>query len=349
MRSLVFHGPRSMSVETRPDPVPGPGEVLVKITATGICGSDLHGYTGANGRRHPGQVMGHETVGRIRDGDRATLAEAGLATGDTVTVNPVLGCQDCPACAVGQEYTCPDRRVIGVDPTISAAFADFMVVPSRNAVPLPPGMPEEHGALVEPLSVGYHAVRRGRCSSGDAVLVLGAGPIGQACVLAARRCGVERVVVSEPDERRRELAATLGAHPVDPGTEDLGDASERVLGRPATLVLDAVGSSATLLDGLRVSAREARLVLVGMNEPTVSLSAYEVSTAERELIGSFVYTREDFASTAVWAGGVGGQLDRLIQGRVGWDGAARAFDDLASGASSASKVLVVPDLSEVQQ
>lgn len=347
MRSLVLHGPRSMAVEQRPDPAPGSGEILVRITATGICGSDLHGYTGENGRRHAGQVMGHETVGRVHDGDPATLAAAGLTTGEVITVNPVLGCLDCQACGSGEEHVCPNRRVIGVDPTISAAFADFMVVPARNAIALPAGMPEEHGALVEPLSVGYHAARRGRCSPADAVLVLGGGPIGQACVLAARRCGVERIVVSEPDGQRRALASALGASTSDPGVDDVAVSSGRLLGRSATLVLDAVGSSATVLDALSASARGARVVLVGMNEPSVTLPAYELSTAERDLIGSFVYSREDFASTAVWAGGVSGDLERLVQGRVGWDGAAQAFADLACGAPSAGKVLVLPDRQEV--
>lgn len=343
MRSLVFHGPRSIGVEERPDPVPAAGEVLLRIRATGICGSDLHGYTGESGRRHAGQVMGHETVGQVRGGDPDTLTAAGLSLGRTVTVNPVIGCLSCESCLDGAEQACPDRRVIGVDPAISSAFADYMVVPARNAVALPSGMPEEHGALVEPLAVGYHAARRGRCSPGEAVLVLGGGPIGQACVLAARRCGAERILVSEPDERRAALVSELGADTIDPRAADVAEASKRLLGRPATLVLDAVGSSATLGDALVASARAARVVLVGMNEPDVALSAYAISTAERELIGAFCYDREDFASTTCWAGTAGEHLDRLVDGRVGWDGAAGAFADLASGASSAGKVLVLPD------
>lgn len=343
MRSLVFHGPYSMAVENRPDPAPAADEILVKVTATGICGSDLHGYTGANGRRHPGQVMGHETVGRVHGASPEALAAAGVTVGRTVTVNPVIACLNCDACAGGEEQSCPGRRVIGVDPTISSAFADLMAVPARNVIALPEGMPEEHGALVEPLSVGYHAARRGRCRPDDAVLVLGAGPIGQACVLAARRCGAARIAVSDPDEPRAELAGALGAGTIDPGTEDVATASSRVLGRPATLVLDAVGSSATLRDAFTASARGARVVLVGMNEPDVTLRAYELSTAERDLIGSFVYSREDFASTAAWAGTAGHDLDRLIGGRVGWPGAVRAFADLASGAGPAGKILVVPN------
>lgn len=336
MRALVFHGPGSIAVEKRPDPVPGPGEALLEIIATGICGSDLHGYTGENGRRHPNQVMGHETVARVRGGDLA----AGISVGDLVTVNPVIGCEQCPSCAAGEEQACPDRRVIGVDPTISSAFADLMVVPTRNVVPLPAGVPEEHGALVEPLAVGYHAARRGRCDSADAVLVLGGGPIGQACVLAARRLGAERIVVSEPDPGRAALTAALGAQLVTPST--VTTETEKLLGAKPTLVLDAVGSSATLTSALAVAARTARIVLVGMNEPGVTLPAYEISTAERELIGAFCYNRAEFADTAAWVAEAGSRLDPLIDHRVGWSGAPGAFRDLAAGTVQASKILVRP-------
>jgi threonine dehydrogenase-like Zn-dependent dehydrogenase len=342
MRALVFHGPHSIAVEEVDDPAPRDGEVLLEITATGICGSDVHGYTGENGRRHPGQVMGHETVGHVVGGDPETLAAHRLAGGDTVTVNPVIGCGRCDVCSAGEEQACPDRKVIGVDPAIRAAFADLMAVPAGNVVRLADGMPEHHGALVEPLAVGYHAARRGRCDAGDRVLVLGGGPIGQACMLAAGRLGARAVAVSEPNRHRAALVRRLGAETLDPTTQRLADAAPAALGGPPTLVLDAVGSSSSLTDAFAASARGARVVLVGMNDPTITLPGYAISTAERELLGAFCYSREDFASTAAWASGAGERLESLIDGRVGWAGAARAFADLASGTASTSKVIVMP-------
>ncbi|MGH3588361.1 MAG: zinc-dependent alcohol dehydrogenase, partial [Pseudonocardia sp.] len=173
MRALVLDDFWQLSVGSVPDPAPGPDDVLIEVVATGICGSDLHGYTGENGRRVRGQVMGHETVGRV-------LTAAGdLAVGDAVTVNPVLWCGRCRHCAAGREQACPDKQVIGVAPELVSAFAERMAVPVRNVVPLPEGMPLEHGALVEPLAVGYHALVRGACGAGEAVLVIGGGPIGQ--------------------------------------------------------------------------------------------------------------------------------------------------------------------------
>jgi 2-desacetyl-2-hydroxyethyl bacteriochlorophyllide A dehydrogenase len=339
MRALVYRGPHDIGVEDRPDPEPGPNEVLLSITATGICGSDLHGYTGENKRRHPGQVMGHETVGRIV---AVGSAVSGLEPGRLATVNPVIGCGECAQCAAGTEQLCPRRKVIGVDREISSAFAELMLAPARNVVVLPDDLPEEYGALIEPLAVGYHAARNGRVGPGDAVLVIGGGPIGQAAALAARRLGAERVVVSEPGTGRRDLVAKLGFATVDPTAGDLPEQVSAALGRPATAVLDAVGISRTVGDGLRSSALGARLVLVGMGSRELDLAAFDVSTFERSIIGSFTYTSADFRETAEWVASRPDGLQHLVDDRVGLDGAPGAFARLASGDLDASKIMVFP-------
>lgn len=340
MRALVWHGPWDMRSEEVPDPVPGPGEVLVRITATGICGSDIHGFSGETGRRHPGQVMGHETVGTVEG--LGPGVEDDLPLDAVVTINPLIPCGECPACRAGREQACPTRRVIGVTAGIVSAFAERIAVPRDNVLRLPDTMPVEYGALVEPLAVGYHAARRGACTADDAVLVIGGGPIGQACVLAARRWGATRVAVTEPDASRRELAASLGATGVDPGGDDPGAAVTAALGEPPTLVLDAVGSSRSLADALIWSGLDARVVLVGMAAPSVELPAYAISTEERTLVGSFCYSRRDFAETAEWVGSAPPELAGLVQDRVGLADAPQAFTDLARGTSDASKVLVLP-------
>jgi threonine dehydrogenase-like Zn-dependent dehydrogenase len=339
MRALVLRDFYDIAVEERPDPVAGPGQVVVEVIATGICGSDFHGYSGENGRRHPGQIMGHETVGRI--GELGTdVAE--LRVGQLVTVNPVMSCHACPACLAGQEHWCSRRVVLGVAPEIPAAFADRFVVPAANVVPLPDDMPAELGALVEPMAVGYHAVRRGMPRPEDRVLVIGGGPIGQACLLAARRLGVQALALSDVSPSRRNLCARLGAEVVDPSAGNLPEAVADRLGGPATLVVDAVGVSPTVADAFAASGLGSRIVLVGMGSPRLELSAYALSTEERSLIGSFTYNVAEFADTAEWVGTAPEGIDALIDGRVGWEGAPQSFDDLARGRSSASKILVFP-------
>lgn len=336
MRALVFHGPWDMTVEDRPDPAPGPADVLLDILATGICGSDLHGYTGETGRRHPGQVMGHETVARVLD-DRTGTHPAGRL----VTVNPVIGCRQCPACAGGTPQQCSDRRVIGVQPDISAAFAERMVAPAHNVVPLPPGTPADVGSLVEPLAVGYHGVRRAGLTGEDTVLVIGGGPIGQAAALAARRLGAATVVVLELDATRRLLTTRLGFATADPANQT-PDEIIALLCRLATVVVDAAGTSSSLQTAFDCAAPGARIVLIGMGAPRVELSAYAISTAERSLLGSFSYDDAAFRDTAAWAAEHAAELESLVDARVGLAEAPATFRALADHTLKAAKVLVYP-------
>jgi threonine dehydrogenase-like Zn-dependent dehydrogenase len=329
-----------MAVEDRPEPQPGENDTLLEIIATGICGSDLHGYTGETGRRHPGQVMGHETVGRVLE-DRT----GAHAAGTVVTVNPVLGCGHCPACAAGASQRCPQRRVIGVQPDISAAFAERMVAPSRNVLPLPDGTPPDVGSLVEPLAVGYHAVRRAAVGPEDAVLVVGGGPIGQAAALAARRLGTSTVVVAELDAARRDLVTHLGFSTVDPAAMSAAEITA-ALGGPVAVVVDAVGTSRTLKSAFDTSVPGARIVLVGMGAPRVEIAAYAVSTEEREVFGSFAYDDAAFRETVQWAGANAADLESLIGDRVDLDEAPETFRTLAAGSLLAGKVLVQPARSE---
>ncbi|HLL64910.1 MAG TPA: alcohol dehydrogenase catalytic domain-containing protein [Micromonosporaceae bacterium] len=341
MRALVFRGPADLCVADFPDPVPGPDEVLLRITATGICGSDLHGYTGENGRRHAGQIMGHETVGRIVGVGSAVPEDRNLRPGRVATVNPVIGCGHCTACAAGDEHRCVRRRVIGVDPTLRSAFAELMTAPAGNVILLPDDVPEEYGALVEPLAVGYHAAVRGAITPQDRVLVVGGGPIGQACALAARRLGASRIAVSDLSPHRRALLGKLALATIDPADGAVGERVRALLDGPADVVLDAVGTGASLADAFAGSAFGARIVLVGMNAPEITLQAYEISTQERSITGSFCYPSAEFRQTADWVATGPPELAHLIEGRTPLAGGPDAFAGLASGELTASKVLVL--------
>src|SRR5437660_3415858 len=164
MRALVFHGSKDIRVEQRHDPRTGSGEVSLRLRAVGICGSDIHGYSGETGRRAAGMVMGHEASGVV---EAVGAGVSGISEGDAVTFNPILFCGECPLCAAGHESLCPNKRVIGVTPDISGAFAERMVVSARNVVALPAQLSLEHGALVEPMAVGLHAVALTGVGPGD--------------------------------------------------------------------------------------------------------------------------------------------------------------------------------------
>jgi 2-desacetyl-2-hydroxyethyl bacteriochlorophyllide A dehydrogenase len=328
MRALVFERPLSLVVEERPEPEPRPGEVRLRVGAVGICGSDLHGYTGETGRRAPGMVMGHEIGALVEE------------TGAVATVHPVLFCDACRYCRAGSTELCVERQVIGVTPALQGGFAEAICVPERNVVEVP-GATVEEAAFVEPLAVALHAVRRGGVGEGDRVFVAGAGTIGLACLLAARREGAGEVFVSEPSAHRRGLAERLGATVLDPAELDVAEAVLEATGGGAERALDAVGVSATADATLRATAEDGTVVFVGMGLPRVELDLYAVVVAERRIVGTFCYSERDFLDAAAWVASGELDLDPLIERRAGFDEVAEVFHRLAVGEDDAVKALLV--------
>lgn len=337
MKALTLQEFGRMAVVEHPDPRAEDGTVVIAVVATGICGSDIHGYTGENGRRFPGQIMGHETVGHIIEVGGGV---DGLAVGDLVTVNPVV----IPATDTdeyrGREQHHPDRYVIGVRADLPAAFAERLCVPARNVVRLADDLPPDYGALIEPLAVAVHAVRRVGIAPGQKVLVLGGGPIGQSVVLALIMAGVTDIVVSELDAGRRDLISRLGATAVDPTSSPLVASVEAVFGSLADVTIDAVGISRTLEQALTATRFGGSISLVGMGAPTVELSAFRVSTEERTIVGSFTYSSEDFDDAAHWMSTAPAAASALISEVVSLDDAPAAFARLAHSTTTPGKVLV---------
>ncbi|MGB3375745.1 MAG: alcohol dehydrogenase catalytic domain-containing protein [Microbacterium sp.] len=316
---------------------PGATDVVVRVAATGICGSDVHGYTGDNGRRLPGQVMGHETAGTVEAvGSEVTS----LAVGDRVTINPVMIPDEDRLAFTGREQHCPRRVVLGVAADVPAAFADRVVVPAANIVPLDDALPLELGALIEPLAVAVHAVARVGDVSGLDVLVGGGGPIGQSLILALRDAGVRRVIISEPDAARRELCKRIDAQAIDPTEGSVAEQVAATFGHSADIAFDAVGVSQTLSDAVTSTEFGARVCLVGMGSPNIAVDAYRVSTEERTIIGSFCYSNDHFRAAATLAARETEALFGLVSEEVGPDGADDAFQRLLGPRGAAGKILV---------
>lgn len=225
-------------------------------------------------------------------------------------------------------------------PDVDAAFAQRVMVPASSVVILPPEMPTWHGALVEPLAVGYHAARRGGAGSTDRVLVIGGGPIGQAVVAACRREGVEAIVVTELDAGRSEIVRKLGVPAVLP--EDMGAAIDEYLSGAPTLVFDAVGNADTLRTAMKCSQSGARIVLVGMASPTQTLDSYDISVRERAVIGTFCYSSEHFRSTVAWLAEHPDLPNLLVDRIASLDNGPEVFNALIAGTLHTNKVLLSP-------
>lgn len=339
MRALQLVEIGRMIVSELPDPEPGPGEVVLQIIATGICGSDIHGFTGENGRRVAGQVMGHETVGRIHaigDGVDPQLAPIGAIA----TINPLILTPERMGMFAGREQHDPERRVMGVNPELVSAFAQYIVVPDRNIVLLPETMPVLYGALIEPLAVALNAVRRVAVAPGESVLVVGGGPIGQSVILAARHVGAGVVYVSEPDPARRALCEKLGAIALDPSGAPIPAQLVMRHGSAVDVAIDAVGVSETLADALQSTSYGGRVCLVGMGRQELSLAAFRVSTEERSIVGAFCYSFAGFRDAADWVATGDPVFGLLISEEVGIDEGPGAFERLAGHPDVPGKLLV---------
>lgn len=326
MRALVYDGPHQMHVERRPRPHPGPGEACLRLAYVGICGSDLHGYTGESGRRSPGMIMGHEASGWVEEVGEGVH---GLALGQPVTFNPALPCAG--GCGHVAENRCTDLRVVGVTPDIQGAFADYIVVNASRVVPLA-GLDLLSASMAEPLAVAVQAVQRCQVAGGDGVLVIGGGMIGQCVARAARAAGASRVIVSESVAERLELAAEAGFDVVAPA-----DVGELI---PLDVAVDAVGISPTASAAIRAVRKGGTIGFVGLGLPEVSIPLFEVVVPERSIVGSFCYTDAVFTETVRTMASGEVDLSPLLGGTVGLEEAHDAFEDLATGKRKDVKIVV---------
>lgn len=278
-------------IETRPLvlPEPGEGQVLVKVSACGVCGTDVHIYHGGKGSAEvvPPVILGHEFSGHIvKLGSGVT----GLEEGQLITVDPNIYCGKCRPCRQGQKQMCHHMRAVGVN--MDGGFADYCLVPYAQCVPVPEGTDPELAALAEPLACCLHGIDRVGIRPGENVLVIGGGTIGQIMLQLARLAGAARVVLSEPVEIRRELAVRLGADAaIDPIHEDLPQRLSELLSRDgADVVIECVGNPRTSAQAIDAAAGCGRVMLFGVPNPDAVLQTkmHPIFQKELTIMGSFV-------------------------------------------------------------
>jgi L-iditol 2-dehydrogenase len=257
------------------------------VRCCGICGSDVHGFDGSSGRRVPPIIMGHEAAGVVESVGQDVAA---FAPGDRVTFDSMVSCGRCRYCQAGQSNLCDDRRVLGVSPgdyRRHGAFAEFVVVPQHIVYAVPDGIPLEHAALVEPLSVAVHAVERTPIRLGDRAVVVGCGVIGLLTIQAARAKGCTSVIAVDLDDTRLARASRVGA---DAALDAKADVRARVLeltgGRGADVVFEAVGAAAPAETALRCLRKGGTLTLIGNVTPRIEVDLQAIVTRELSLIGT---------------------------------------------------------------
>jgi len=324
MKALVLEKYNHFAYKDVPEPQLGPEDVLVRVKACGICGSDVHGMDGSTGRRIPPVIMGHEAAGVIAEiGANVTSWQKG----DRITFDSTIYCGECYFCRRGLINLCDNRRVLGVscdEYRQDGAFAEYVAVPQHILYRLPEGLSFEQAAMVEAVSIAFHAVARTPLSLNDTAVVIGAGMIGSLIIQSLRAAGCGQIIAVDLDQKRLDLACKLGA---DKGLESdsidvLAKVFDLTYNRGADIAFEVVGFTPTLTLAIQCLRKGGSLTLVGNLSPRTEFPLQSVVTRELTLNGSCA-SRGEYPAC----------LDMIARGVIDVDAMISAVAPLADGAS----------------
>ena len=295
MKVVFIAEPHSLEIKEMPAPEAGKGEVLLRVRAAGICGSDMHIYHGTNPLAKYPRIIGHEFAGEI-----VALGEGveGLSVGDKVAVDPVTSCGECYACSIGRRNVCERLEVFGVHR--DGGFAEYVAIPVANIHKVPSSWSFEKAALVEPFTIAANVLSRTECAGSDRLLIMGAGPIGQVILQAARRLGTACAVSDIVDvrlEKARRLGAELIINPKETSLEEA--VASWTGGKGVPLIIDAVGSPDLFPSLLRMASPAGRIGLLGFSKEPSPFVQLEAVRKELSIFGSRL-NRNKFPEVISW-------------------------------------------------
>ncbi len=345
MKALLLTEYSKLEMADLPIPQPAPDEVLIRVEACGICGSDVHGYDGSSGRRIPPLVMGHEAAGSI---ESVGSAVSNFKKGDRVTFDSTIYCGQCEYCRKGLMNLCGHREILGVStPEFrrAGAFADFVVVPARVLYALPSTVSFEEAAMVEPLSVAVHAVAVSDIAKGSTAMVVGAGMIGLLVLQSLKEAGCSQIIVSDIDDTRLKLARDLGATAtINAKTADTVAEIKRLTnGAGVDCALEAVGSTPTIKAAIESVKRGGTVTLIGNIAPTVEIPLQVVVSRQIRLQGSAASAGEYPQAIDLIARGAV-TVKPLITAVASLEEGAQWFSRLHSREANLMKVVLTPRL-----
>jgi len=343
LKALLYTKPYTFEYTDVPDPTVGDEDVLVRVKACGICGSDVAGHTGKTGRRLPPLIMGHEAAGVV---ERVGRKVTGFVPGDRICFDSTVYCNQCPACKQGLFNRCVKRQVLGVSvPEFKrdGAFAELLAVPHWICAKLPDNMSFVQASLLEPASIGTHAASRAPITKSDTVAVVGAGTIGLFILQAAKLRGAKQVIVSDLNEFRLDLARQVGADVcVNSGKADLKqEILKRTDGRGADVVLEAVGFADTFHQAVSITRTGGHLIAVGNLQKEIDFNLQELVSRELTFTGSYASSGEFRTCMGLIASGkidVAPLVSEVLPLKDGPD----AFRRLLEGKENLLKIVLEP-------
>jgi 2-desacetyl-2-hydroxyethyl bacteriochlorophyllide A dehydrogenase len=337
MKALVLHKPGHASIETIPEPVPEDGDILLKVRMVGFCGSDLNSFRGLNPLISFPRIPGHEVSATVV---QANVHESGLSVGMDVALSPYTSCGKCASCRRGRPNACQFNKTLGVQR--DGALTEFVVMPREKLYPA--RLTPKELCLVEPLTVGFHAVARGRVSVSDTVAIFGCGGVGLGAVAASNARGARTVCIDVEDDKL-ELAQAAG------GTITINSAKEsphqRLLelteGRGPDVVVEAIGSPATFRAAVEEVAFTGRVVYIGYAKEPVSYETKLFVQKELDILGSRNALPEDFRAVIKLLEAGKFPVDQAVSLIVGLEDAPQALWSWSQSPSRFKKILVSLD------
>jgi L-iditol 2-dehydrogenase len=320
-------------------PRAGVGEVLVRVRATGICGSDIAAYLGRHPYRVPPVVTGHELAGVV---ESVGTGVKKLSVGESVIIEPHVGCGKCFYCESGDYNLCKDKRVLGTT-SWPGSFAEYVVVPESCAYKVPADISFSVVTLIEPLCVGLHAVEKAPLPPGATVAILGSGTIGLTLLLAVLQKKPGKIICTDVREGNLEMALTLGAtHAINAKKLNIEEEVRSITGdRGVDVCFIAVPSDQVAAQALAVTRLKGTIVLIALFEEPSRIDLREIQLRERQLIGTLMYTREDYLEAVKLLPSLKGSLLKLITHQIGIEDLPQMLDALSHGKIQDSIKVVV--------
>lgn len=333
MKALVYVGPKQVEVRDIQSPIPKAGQVKLKIKYCGICGSDIGIYLGTHPRAKAPLVLGHEFLGEVlEDGGR-------LKQGDRVVAFPLLSCGGCLPCRTGNSHVCNTLGLIGIDK--DGAISEYACVDEDVLFKVPDTLSDKAAALIEPLAVIVRAIHQAQMQALDTTLVVGAGPIGILTGMMLVHMGASKVYISDVNGNRLKQAAAFGMIPVDVGKEDLVKAvRDGTDGEGVDVLFECSGAESAAMQMTDLTRVGGMICMVSVHKAPHSVNLRDLNFKEQRMVGTRVYTKEEFRQAVEYAPRVQEELERIATHIVPMRESTGVFDLIANPESCTIKVLI---------
>jgi L-iditol 2-dehydrogenase len=337
VKAVLLTAPFTVNIRETDKPEAGLNEVLIKVKATSICGSDLHAYRGTHPFRNPPVILGHELAGEV---EQVGTGVKMIRVGEAVTVEPWKHCGRCPYCLEGKYNLCTGKQAMGTT-AWQGSFAEYVVAPEGVVHKLPQGVSYEEGALVEPLAVGVHTVGEARVRLGESVVVLGAGSIGLMILTCLRVAGATKLIITDIENFNLKLAAQFGAtETVNVKEKSVQEVVDKVTGGEGVdIAVIAAGEKSLVNEASKIAKKSGRIVVPAIFEQSPEVDMFKIVYGEQNIQGSWAYIGKDFnvAIDLLALGKI--DLKPLISHHFPLDDAEKAFDILDKRSKKVVKIL----------